>query len=64
MNYEGRREWLEAEIKQLFWELEQLKSIAEFGDPGIYYQQVREGQDIERRIEDLIHELREMDEGV
>ena len=56
------REEINEEIDQLLRDLDYLRDSAEYDDPGIYYEQVREGQQIERRLSDLVHELEELDE--
>lgn len=45
------------EIMMLEADLRYLAESAEYDEPGIYYEQLREGSRIERRIADLIHEL-------
>lgn len=64
MNYEGRREWIDQQIEMLLADLKDLQDNAEYSDTGIYYDQQHEEQQIEWRIEELLHEIREMDEGV
>ena len=64
MNYEGAREWIDSQIARLLNDLKELQDNAEYGDPGIYYEQLREGERINREIEDLIHELEDMGDGV
>lgn len=61
MNYEGAREWINSQIDRLLNDLKELEDNAEFGDPGIYYENVAEAQRLNRRIEDLVHELEEME---
>lgn len=64
MNYEGAREWIESQIARLLDDLKELQDNAEYDDPGIYYEQVREGQRINREIEDLFRELEDMGKWV
>lgn len=54
------REEINAEINRLMAELNDLQQNVDYGEPGIYYECVRESQSIERRIQDLIHELEEI----
>lgn len=64
MNYDGRREWIESQIRMLMGNLRDLQENVDYADPGIYYQYLRESQSIEHRIQDLLNELEVMDKGV
>lgn len=62
MNNMNPREEINEEIDQLLRDLDNLRDNAEYGEPGIYYEQQREAQQIKRRLQDLVHELEDMSE--
>ena len=63
-DYEEAREWLES---QIVWRLKALREIennAEYGDPGIYYEQLAEASQLNREIEDITRKLQELHEAL
>jgi hypothetical protein len=57
------REIITAEIEAYVQALETLGCADDWNDPGIYYDYQRQAAQIERHIEDLMHQLDELEAG-